>query len=125
MADEWGVPEVNQWWLPDANACPPIVRSVQSFMEDRVPQEEGQSRSEDQRHIKGIFSKLSLHDRPRLQGGSDHIVGITTSSVFNQATVLAGGDQQVQGMTADLDMGSDVSTLGESQPHLHQEQYGR
>lgn len=61
MADEWGVPEVHDWWLPNENACPPIVRSVQAFMIDRLPQvEEGASRSEDQRNTNGVFSKLSL-----------------------------------------------------------------
>lgn len=66
MADEWGVPEVNDWWLPDENACPPVVRTVQAFMEDRLPQVEGQSRSEDQRNIKGIFSELSFHEIPKI-----------------------------------------------------------
>ena len=42
-----------------------MVRSVRSFMENRLPQAEGQSRSEDQRNIKGIFSRLSLHESPK------------------------------------------------------------
>ena len=55
MAELWGIPEVNEWWLPDEGICPPVVRSVRSFMENRLPQAEGQSRSEDQRNIKGFF----------------------------------------------------------------------
>lgn len=88
MADEWGVPEVNDWWLPDENACPPVVRTVQAFMEDRLPQAGGQSRSEDQRNIKGIFSKLSLHENPKLKEESDIFRGIATLTVINQARTL-------------------------------------
>lgn len=87
MADEWNVPEINDWWLPDENACPPVVRSIQAFMEDRVPQEGGQSRSEDQRNIKGIFSKLSFFENPQLKKGSESNRGTTTSTALDHARV--------------------------------------
>ena len=73
MADEWGVPEVHDWWLPDINACPPVVRSVQAFMEDRLPQAEGESRSEDRRKIEGVFSELNLQENPKLKEESDSV----------------------------------------------------
>ena len=85
MADEWNVPEINEWWLPDENACPPVVRSIQAFMEDRHPQEGGQSRSEDQRNIKGIFSKLSFFENPQLKEESDSNRGIMTATALGQA----------------------------------------
>ena len=62
MANRWDLPEVNEWWLPDDNARPRVVRSVQAFMGDRIPQASEQSRSEDQRNISGIFSKLKMDD---------------------------------------------------------------
>ena len=64
MAELWGIPEVNECWLPDKGACPPVVQSVRSFMGNRLPYAERESRSEDQRNIKGIFSKLGLHESP-------------------------------------------------------------
>ena len=65
MAELWGIPEINDWWLPDEGTCPPVVRSVRSFIGDRLPYAEGESRSEDQRNIKGIFSQISLHGSPK------------------------------------------------------------
>ena len=71
MADGWGVAEVNQWWLPDESECPSVVRRVKAFMEDRLPQAAGQPRSEDQTNIKGIFSKLSFHQDPKLKRATE------------------------------------------------------
>ncbi len=65
MAAMWGIPEINHWWLPNDEAYPPVVRSVRSLMENRLPQAPSRSRSEDQRTIKGIFSQLTVHDNPR------------------------------------------------------------
>ena len=71
MADEWQLPELKEWWLPDDGLCSPVVRSVKAFMEeDRLPGGE-ESRSEDQRNIHGIFSKLSVQEDPRWEASSD------------------------------------------------------
>ena len=106
MADEWGVPEVNEWWLPDESLCPQVVRSVRAFMEDRVPraEAEGQSRSEDQRNINGVFSRLSFRESPASKQESDRIKGLTTSTILNQARTLAGDSPSLPGLSNDFDM---------------------
>lgn len=78
MAELWGLPEVNEWWLPDEGTCPPVVRIIRSFTGNRLPHAERESRSEDQRNIKGIFSQLSLHESPKagliqVGGGRHHL----------------------------------------------------
>lgn len=118
MAELWGIPEVNEWWLPDYGACPPVVRSVRSFMENRLPQAEGESRSEDQRNIKGIFSQLSLHESPK--AGLKQTGGFGTPP-FLEPTNPSAGDLTSQGLAChatdadvDQDMGSDNSMLNQS-----------
>ena len=121
MADEWGVPEVNEWWLPDENLCPPVVRSVRAFMEDRVPQAEAQSRSEDQRTINGVFSKLSFGESPASKQEGDKIKGLTTSTILNQARTLADDSPSLPGLIHDfdIDMVSDDLMLQQSQDSFY------
>ena len=88
MAELWGIPEVNEWWLTDEGTCPPVVRSVRSFMENRLPQAEGQSRSEDQRNIKGFFSQLSLHESPK--AGLIQASGVGLPTPLESANLSAG-----------------------------------
>lgn len=123
MAELWGIPEVNEWWLPDEGICPPVVRSVRSFMENRLPQAEGQSRSEDQRNIKGIFSQLSLHESPK--AGLKKAGGFGTPP-FLDTTNLSAEDLASQGLAdqtaeADLDQdtGSDNSMLDQSRESFY------
>ena len=111
MADEWGLPEINDSWLPDKGACPPVVRSVKAFMEDRIPQAEGQSRNEDQRNINGIFSKLSFNEEPKLKDeeDSDKIKGLAKASVFDRPCTLIGDNPSIQGLLdrVDVEMASE------------------
>ena len=123
MAELWSIPEVNEWWLPDEGTCPPVVRSVRSFMENRLPQAEGESRSEDQRNIKGIFSRLSLHESPT--------AGLKQSSrfekpLFLESTNLSAEDVASQGLPGqgadadlDQDMGSANSMLDQSRDSFY------
>ena len=104
MADEWGVPEVNDAWVPDERVCPPVVRSVKAFMEDRVSQAERQSRNEDQRNIKGIFSKLSLHEDPKRKEANDRMRETQASSMGNQSHTLMGDDPSLPGMVDEVDL---------------------
>lgn len=62
MAEHWEIPEIDHWWLPNEEAYPPVIRSIRSLMENRLPQAASPSRSEDQRNIAGIFSSLTVHD---------------------------------------------------------------
>ena len=110
------MPEVNDAWLPDDLICPPVVRSVKSFMEDRVPQVERQSRNEDQRNIKGIFSRLSLHEDPKHKQDGDTMIETTASFVPDQHARIMVDDPPLRGMTdeANLNMVSDGYVLQQS-----------
>lgn len=106
MAELWGIPEINEWWLPDEGICPPVVRGVRSFMGNRLPHTEGESRSEDQRNIKGIFSRLSLHESlkagltqaggfgtpPSIESRSLAVEDLTSQGLGGHATDAAGVD---------------------------------
>lgn len=123
MAELWGIPEVNKWWVPDEGTCPPVVRSVRSFMENRLPQAEGESRSEDQRNIKGIFSQLSFHEGPK--AGLKQASSSETPS-FHEPTTASAEDQASQslaGHAADPnfnhDMDSDNSMLDQSRESFY------
>ena len=61
MAALWNVPEINHWWLPNEEAYPSVVRSVRSFMEDRL-YVDTKKRSQDQRELKGIFSEMTVKE---------------------------------------------------------------
>lgn len=113
MAELWGIPEVNEWWLPDEGTCPPVVRSVRSFMENRLPQAEGESRSEDQRNIKGIFSQLSLHES-RLSSPSIESTNLSAEDLASQGLAGQAADADV-----DQDMGSDNSMLDQSRQSFY------
>lgn len=80
MAELWGVPEINHWWLPDDESYPAVVRSVRSFMENRLPLAARQSRSEDQRNIKGIFAQMTVHDGANCLGEDDGTTDQRSSS---------------------------------------------
>ena len=120
MAELWGIPEINEWWLPDEGICPPVVRGVRSFLGNRLPHTEGESRSEDQHNIKGIFSQLSLHES--LKTGLTQAGGLGTPPSIETPS-LAVEDLASQGLgghatdTADVDvnrkMSSDCSTRSE------------
>ena len=123
MAEVWGIPEVNEWWVPDEGTCPPVVRSVRSFMENRLPQAEGESRSEDQRNIKGIFSQLSFHESP--QAGLKQASSSETPSFFEPMS-LSGEDQASQSLAGNAadpdsnqDMDSDNSMLDQSRESFY------
>ena len=123
MAELWGIPGINEWWLPDEGTCPPVVRGVRSFLGNRLPHTEGESRSEDQRNIKGIFSQLSLHESLKaglVQAGGFEI----PSSIKSQSPPTE--DPSSQGLivhTADVDIDQDVgldsSILGQSREDFH------
>ena len=76
-------------------------------MENRLPLAEGQSRSEDQRYIKGIFSKLSIHE---------------ASSSRESAAMLTkekGQQGDLPRAEVDLDMESDNDILDQSRESFY------
>jgi hypothetical protein len=53
----------SDWWLPDDEACPPIIRSIKDFIKDRTQAPKDQV-SDDLREMRGIFSSLTISDSP-------------------------------------------------------------
>ncbi|KAL8947483.1 MAG: hypothetical protein Q9222_006240 [Ikaeria aurantiellina] len=67
MADTWGIPEIRQWWLPNNEGYPPIVRSIRSFIEERtskISKPGDQDEQESIREMKGLFDKLNVVGGP-------------------------------------------------------------
>ena len=126
MAELWGIPEINEWWLPDEGICPPVVRGVRSFMGNRLPHTEGESRSEDQRNIKGIFSQLSLHES--LKAGLNQTGGFGTPPSIESRSLtvedLASqglGDHATDATNVEVyrNASADSSILGQSQEDFY------
>ena len=53
----WGV-DLSDWWLPNEEGCPPLVRQIRNFITSTPNDATG----EDLRDFKGIFASLSLSD---------------------------------------------------------------
>lgn len=53
----------SDWWLPNDEACPPIIRSIKDFIKDRTQAPKDQV-SDDLREMRGIFSSLTISDSP-------------------------------------------------------------
>jgi len=51
------------WWLPNDEACPPIIRSIKDFIKDRTQAPKDQV-SDDLREMRGIFSSMTISDSP-------------------------------------------------------------
>ncbi len=51
------------WWLPNDEACPPIIRSIKNFIKDRTIAPKDQI-SDDLREMRGVLSSLTLSDSP-------------------------------------------------------------
>lgn len=67
MLEAWGL-EASDWWLPNDEGCPPIVRSIKDFIRERSTAPRDQV-SEDLKEMRGIFSSLNISDSP----GSDNM----------------------------------------------------
>lgn len=53
----------SDWWLPDDEACPPIIRSIKDFIKERTTAPKDQV-SDDLREMRGIFNSLTISDSP-------------------------------------------------------------
>ncbi|KAJ4371028.1 hypothetical protein N0V86_008723 [Didymella sp. IMI 355093] len=67
MLEAWGL-EASDWWLPNDEGCPPIIRSIKDFIRERSTAPKDQV-SEDLKEMRGIFSSLNISDSP----GSDNM----------------------------------------------------
>jgi hypothetical protein len=62
VLEQWGL-EHSDWWLPNDESCPPIIRSIKDFIHERTTAPKDQT-SEDLREMRGIFSTLTISDSP-------------------------------------------------------------
>jgi hypothetical protein len=87
MAQLWGVPEVEDWWLPEQEGYSPILREIRAFVEERVRKgrEEGRDGGDDLRDIKALFSKMNIG------GTEDGSPGGSTGSGQEKGTSLSMG----------------------------------
>ncbi|KAF1830038.1 hypothetical protein BDW02DRAFT_121907 [Decorospora gaudefroyi] len=53
----------SDWWLPNDEGCPPIIRSIKDFIKERTQAPKDQV-SDDLREMRGIFSSLTISDSP-------------------------------------------------------------
>jgi hypothetical protein len=67
MLEAWGLGP-SDWWLPNDEGCPPIIRSIKDFIHERSTAPRDQI-SEDLKEMRGIFSSLNISDSP----GSDNM----------------------------------------------------
>lgn len=62
MLESWGL-EHSDWWLPNDEGCPRIIRSIKDFIVERTTAPKDQT-SEDLREMRGIFSTLTISESP-------------------------------------------------------------
>ena len=60
MSRLWGV-DVRDWWLPNNEGFPPILRATREFVQARVGPPKDQF-SQDLQEINGIFSSFNIDD---------------------------------------------------------------
>lgn len=74
MLEAWGL-EASDWWLPNDEGCPPIIRSIKDFIRERSTAPKDQV-SEDLKEMRGIFSSMNISDSP----GSDNMTVTSNDS---------------------------------------------
>jgi hypothetical protein len=62
ILEQWGL-EHSDWWLPNDEDCPRIIRSIKDFIHERTREPKDQT-SEDLREMRGIFSTLTISESP-------------------------------------------------------------
>ncbi|KAF1960595.1 hypothetical protein CC80DRAFT_260893 [Byssothecium circinans] len=87
MLEGWGVPQ-SDWWLPNDEGCPPVIRSIKNFIRERTTTPKDQV-SEDLRQMRGIFSTLTISESPSSSNSSntpiENIMG--TPSTINETSM--------------------------------------
>jgi len=53
----------SDWWLPNDESCPPIIRSIKDFIKERTQAPKDQV-SDDLREMRGIFNSMTISDSP-------------------------------------------------------------
>jgi hypothetical protein len=94
MLEQWGI-EHSDWWLPNDERCPRIIRSIKDFIHERTTAPKDQT-SEDLREMRGIFSTLTISDSPPSENmGHTPIEGVMASggvpTNLDETLVYTGG----------------------------------
>jgi hypothetical protein len=89
--DLWGV-DLSNWWLPDEEGCPPLMRQVRKFITSTPSDEKG----EDLRDLKGIFATWNLSDTSSPESSHNSPTAHDSRPLFyrqnsGKASVVAGG----------------------------------
>ncbi|KAJ4362991.1 hypothetical protein N0V83_010108 [Neocucurbitaria cava] len=77
----------SDWWLPNDEGCPPIIRSIKDFIKDRTTAPKDQV-SDDLREMRGIFSSMTISDSPPsdnvtiTSGGDLGTVGVPGTEMY-------------------------------------------
>jgi hypothetical protein len=61
LAEIWGIPEVNDWWLPNDEGYPDVVREIRKMTLERVTNPRDNFR-EDVRDLKTLFWKMNISE---------------------------------------------------------------
>jgi hypothetical protein len=91
MLESMGVGPAD-WWLPNDDSCPLIIRSIKDFIKERTTAPKDQV-SDDLREMRGIFNSLTISDSP----SSDTM---TVTSADGTSSVL-GGSPDWSGYSSD------------------------
>jgi hypothetical protein len=100
----------SDWWLPNDESCPPIIRSIKDFIKDRTQAPKDQV-SDDLREMRGIFSSLTISDSPP----SDNM---TVTSADGLGSTYGSPDWQSSGYGSDR-----KSSSAEAYPPGSKQQY--
>ncbi|KAF2002236.1 hypothetical protein P154DRAFT_142877 [Amniculicola lignicola CBS 123094] len=93
--ESWNL-EPADWWLPNDEGCPPIIRSMKNFIFERTIAPRDQT-SEDLREMRGIFTTLSISDSPTSSENTGstpqevHAVLSGVSSNLDETIIYTGG----------------------------------
>ncbi|CAI6337554.1 unnamed protein product [Periconia digitata] len=69
LLETWGM-AASDWWFPNDEGCPRMIRSIKDFIRERTTEPKDQV-SQDLREMRGIFSTLNMSDSPPGDGGSN------------------------------------------------------
>jgi hypothetical protein len=103
----WGLPP-SDWWLPNDEGCPAIIRSIKDFIQERTtaPKDEV---SENLREMRGIFGSLTISDSP-----PDDTCSNTTGDTTTQGSVSTNTDDMLYytGSPPEYEYGYDAKVSG-------------
>ena len=107
MSQLWGLPDILNWWLPDEEGYPSIVRNIRSFITERQEHPLPRSQEVDDVHnLKTIFSKMNFLETPKQSQDNSP----ESSGMAGQSPQYSGWEQLPTDSNAYMDMESVVGT---------------